>query len=185
MAILQGAVTNPNCQGLAPSPNQNAIRILQDMCNATSHSATQANGGFGSTHGGSPYDQRTTAGYGGFTPGGVQPLGQIGGFAALSRARQSQQYGTAQYNQLGTVGFAHAGDPNRLMHGSPVQPVCNTTLPGGYPSHAMRTVSNPNVAQPQQHHHIHQGGAQTVADPMAQRQAHGAPPSQWSQGKML
>ena len=47
MAILQGAVTNPNCQGLASSPNQNAIRILQDMCNATSHSATQANGGFG------------------------------------------------------------------------------------------------------------------------------------------
>ena len=64
MAILQGAVTNPNCQGLAPSPNQNAIRILQDMCNATSHSATQANGGFGSTHGGSPYDQRTTVGSG-------------------------------------------------------------------------------------------------------------------------
>ena len=106
-AYLQGVITNPNPQMLAPRFHQSTFQFPQTWDNATSHSATQASGGFGSTHGGSPYDQRTTAGYGGFTPGGVQPLGQIGGFAALSRASQSQQYDTAQYNQSGAAGFAH------------------------------------------------------------------------------
>ena len=176
-AYLQGRIANTNPQMLAPPLHQSTFKIPQTWGHGTNHSATQANGGFGSAYGGSPYDQRTTVGYGGSAPGGIQSPQQIGGFAALAQASQSQHYSTAQDNLVGAASFTRANGQNYLARGSPVQPGGSTASSARYPNYDMRTVAGQQLHQ---HQHFHQGGVQPMAGAMEQQQARFAPPSQWS-----